>query len=205
MHLFASRASMETWKQAALMEKQLWDRLYEIRNSNGSVADLRRVVNSGASVAATANIAGSNSRLKRSPWYPSRPPEASSWERLGADLRVALEGNDYDAAGRILSTWPILEPEGNQAVSTFAFGLPMVQRFMERFREAGGKWHIASRSQLARQDSKGFFVGLLGNSEWKGFAKSNSCGLYLSLVEVRPGVLRILPILHIAGGSFTVN
>ena len=205
MHLFASRASMETWKQAALMEKQLWDRLYEIRNSNGSVADLRRVVNSGASVAATANTAGSTSRLKRSPWYPSRPPEASVWERLGADLRVALDGSDHDAAERILASWPILEPEGNQAVSTFAFGLPMVQRFMERFRESGGKWQLASRSQFTRQDSEGFFVGLLGNAEWKSFAKSNSCGLYLAQVEVQPGVSRILPILHIAGGSFTLN
>jgi len=205
MHLFASRASMETWKQAALMEKQLWDRLYEIRNSNGSVADLRRVVNSGASVAATANVAGNGSRLKRSPWYPARPPVSNVWERLGAELRAALESRDHDAAERILATWPILEPEGNQAVSTLAFGLPMVQRFMERFRESGGNWHLAVRPQQTRQDSKGFFIGLLGNSEWKEFEKSNSCGLYLSQVEVQPGKLRILPILHIAGGSFTVN
>ena len=205
MHLFASRASMETWKQAALMEKQLWDRLYEIRESNGSVADLRRVVNSGASVAATANATGNSSRVKRSPWYPAKPPEDSAWARLSDELRVALESRDHDAVERILGTWPILEPEGNQAVSTLAFGLPMVQRFMERFREAGAQWHVATKPHVIRQDTNRFFVGLLRSSEWKEFEKSNGCGLYLSVVELSPGVVRILPILHIAGGSVTVN
>jgi hypothetical protein len=127
------------------------------------------------------------------------------WEKLGAELRAALESGDHDAVERILATWPILEPEGNQAVSTLAFGLPMVQRFMERFREAGGNWYLAARPQQTRQDSKGFFIGLLGNSEWKEFEKSSSCGLYLSQVEVQSGEFRILPILHIAGGSFRVN
>ena len=205
MHLFASRASMETWKQAALMEKQLWDRLYEIRDSRGSVADLRRVVNSGASVSATATIAGNSSRVRRSPWYPSKPPAKDVWGRVGTELKVALENRDHDLAERILASWPVLEPEGNQAVSTLAFGLPMVQRFMERFREAGGKWKVADRPQQVRLDSKGFFVGLLSSGEWKEFERVNSCGLYLGVIETEPGETRILPILHIAGGSFTIN
>ena len=205
MHLFASRASMETWKQAALMEKQLWDRLYEIRNSRGGVADLRRVVNSGASVSATANISGNLSRVRRSPWYPSKPPANEIWGRIGSELQVALEKCEYDVVERILASWPVLEPEGNEAVSTLAFGLPMVQRFMDRLREAGGKWKIAERPQRVRMDSKGFFVGLLSSGEWKEFEKSNSCGLYLAVVETEPTVMRTIPILHIAGGSFKVN
>jgi len=205
MHLFASRASMETWKQAALMEKQLWDRLYEIRDSGGTVADLRRVVNAGASLSATANISGNSSRVRRSPWYPSKPPANDVWGRVGTELKIALENRDYDRAERILASWPVLEPEGNQAVSTLAFGLPMVQRFMERFREAGGKWKIAEQPQRVRFDSKGFFVGLLSNGEWKDFERLNSCGLYLGVIETEPGVTYVLPILHIAGGSFTIN
>ena len=118
---------------------------------------------------------------------------------------MALESRDHDAVERILGTWPILEPEGNQAVSTLAFGLPMVQRFMERFREAGAQWHVATKPHVIRQDTNRFFVGLLRSSEWKEFEKSNGCGLYLSVVELSPGVVRILPILHIAGGSVTVN
>ncbi len=205
MHLFASRSSMDTWKQAALMEKQLWDRLHEIQHSRGSVADLRRVVNSGASITATANSASNSSRVKYSPWYPPRPPAENAWDQLGNELKIALENKDYDGVERSLAGWSMPEAEGNQAVLSLAFGLPMVQRFMERFVEAGGRWEIATQPHVVRRDAHGYFVGLLANSEWKIFQQSNPCGLYLATIENRLDELRLVPILHIAGGSITVN
>ena len=205
MHLFASRASFDTWKQAALLEKQLWDRLIEIRDSSGSIKDLRRLVSLGASVAATANAASSGQRMRRSPWYPPKRPDLESWRTLGRDLVNTLEAQDLVGLERILASWTVFEPTGNQAVTTPAFGLPMVQRFMERFKGGGLHWTIAGQARSVRSDKEGFFIGTLNDSEWKTFERTYTCGIYVARILTDAGEEFYLPVLHIGGGVFSSN
>jgi|694.fasta_scaffold30265_5 hypothetical protein len=205
MHLFASRASFDTWKQAALLEKQLWDRLIEIRDSSGSMTDLRRLVSLGASVVATANVASSGQRRRPSPWYPPKRPELETWRALGRNLINALEAQDLMGLERILASWTVFEPTGNQAVTTPAFGLPMVQRFIERFKGGGLHWALAERARSVRSDKDGFLIGMLNDSGWKAFERTYTCGLYVARILAEDGEEFYLPVLHIAGGVFSSN
>lgn len=205
MHVFASRATFDTWKQAALLEKQLWDRLLEIRESSGSIADLRRLVSLGASVAATSNAASSGQRVWRSPWYPPKQPHLDTWQSLGRDLIKALETDDLIGLERVLNSWTVFEPTGNQAITTPAFGLAMVQRFIERFKSGGRRWTTSGQARSIRIDREGFFIGMLNDSEWKNFEKKYTCGVFVVKILKDVDDEFYLPILHIGGGVFNSN
>jgi hypothetical protein len=204
MHLFASKKSLETWSQAARMEKQLWDRLQEIASAGGDVADLRRVVNAGASVSATAQLGGTRARLLPSPWYPSSFPSQEEWSDIGESLKSAIGSRNFKQIEAILSRWPSGSTSYGRGVQAPAFGLPMVHSFVERLRAQEIAGVIHENSVEVKTDSQNRLIGLLANKEWKLFEQSVACGIFLIRIRVQSGE-GYIPILHQRGAVITLN
>ena len=204
MHLFASKKSVETWSQAARMEKQLWDRLQEIANVGGDVSDLRKMVNAGATVTATAQLGGSRSRAMPSPWYPTSVPSDNAWKELGDSLRAAMEQRSFQQIEQILARWPSGSEEHTHGVQSPAFGLPMVHAFVERLRGQASIGLVQAECVPVRTDSRGNLIGLLANGEWKAYEKSTACGIFLTRIRVN-SFEGYLPILHQRGAVVTIN
>lgn len=202
MHLFASKASMETWGQAARIEKQLWDRLGEIKQSGGGIADLRRLVNTGSALSATAQ-GGGIVKVIPSPWYPAAPPAREEWRELGNKLKIEMLAANISAVQSLLEEWPLGSEKTE--VRYPAFSLPMVHTFIERLKRMPRLGVISEMEHRVRIDKRGKFIGVLADPQYKNFQKSTPCGIFLANIATESDGNGYLPILYIAGGSVTAN
>ena len=204
MHLFASKKTFDTWSDAAWQEKQLWDRLYEIKGINGDVSHLRSVVNLGSTVASTSKGGGGRAQALPSPWYPSRVPAAQVWRMHSDLLREAIESRNFTVIEQALVDWPAGGKEQAQGVRAPAFGYAMVHAFMVRLRKQQSVGVIRDECVLVGTDSGGALIGVLANKDLKAFLRSTPCGIYLANLQVA-GNVGFLPILHQRGASITHN
>jgi len=204
MHLFASKRTFDTWSDAAWQEKQLWDRLYDIKGINGDVSHLRRVVNLGSTVASTSKGGGGRAQALPSPWYPSRVPAPQAWRMHSDLLREAIESRNFTMIEQALVNWPAGGKEQTEGVRAPAFGYAMVHAFMARLRKQASPGVIQDECVLVCADSGGALIGVLANKEVKAFLRSTPCGIYLLNVQVA-GNAGFLPILHQQGAAITHN